>query len=84
MAKLNITMPDDLLAALDEYVTRNFTTRSGAITLMVNNYLTSQQAVASIRQISTILQQVAAGKELTEEEQMQLDGFSALSRILPK
>lgn len=84
MAKLNITMPDDLLVALDEYVTRNFTTRSGAITLMVNNYLTSQQAVASIRQISTILQQVAAGKELTEEEQMQLDGFSALARVLPK
>lgn len=84
MTKVSITMPDELLAALDEYADRNFTTRSGAITLMVNNYLTSRQMADSIRQISTALEQAAAGKELTEEQQMQLEGFTALARLLPK
>lgn len=84
MAKVTITMPDELLANLDEYADRNFTTRSGAITMMVNGYLTSRQLTSQLQQIANSLETVAAGQQLTEEEQQQLLGFSALSKMLPR
>ena len=72
------------LVRLDDYASEAYTTRSGAITMMVGNYLNSRQVVSSLQQITSALQSVADGKQLTEAEQQQLDSFVALSRILPK
>lgn len=84
MAKVTITMPDELLTSLDDYADRNFTTRSGAITMMVNGYLTSRQLTGQLAQIANALETVAAGQQLSEEEQQQLAGFAALSKLLPR
>ena len=84
MAKITITMPDELLENLDNYADSNFTTRSGAITMMVNGYLSSRQLTSSMKQMISSLETIAAGNQLTEEEQQQLDAFVALGKLLPK
>ena len=55
MAKVQITMPDELLAKLDDYADRNYTTRSGAITMMVNNYLVSRELTVQMQQVTDAL-----------------------------
>lgn len=84
MAKVTITMPDELLSTLDEYADRNYTTRSGAITSMVNSYLTSRQLTSSFGQVVSCLETLALGKQLSDEEQQQLSAFSALAKLMPK
>lgn len=84
MAKVTITMNDDLLAQLDEYADNNYLTRSGAISTFVNNGLQSRQMVGDIHKVSDAMQALAAGRDLTPDDQMALDAFVALSKMLPK
>lgn len=81
--KVQITMPDELLAKLDDYVDRNYTTRSGAITMMVNNYLVSRELAVQMQQVSDALGKMAAGAQLSDAEQQQLLGFQQLAKLLP-
>ena len=81
--KVQITMPDELLAKLDDYADRNYTTRSGAITMMVNNYLVSRELTVQIQQVSEALTKMAAGGQLSDAEQQRLLGFEQLSKMLP-
>lgn len=81
--KVQITMPDELLAKLDDYADRNYTTRSGAITMMVNNYLVSRELTVQIQQVSEALMKMAAGGQLSDAEQQKLLGFEQLSKMLP-
>lgn len=83
MAKVTITMPDELLSSLDEYADRTYTTRSGAITMMVNGYLTSRQLTSNLSQIVHCLETLSEGKQLSDEEQQQLSAFVSLSKLLP-
>lgn len=82
MAKVTITMPDDLLQELDEYADKTYTTRSGAITLMVNDYLTSRKITSGMTQVVNALERLAAGNKLSDEEREQLAGLSALAKLM--
>lgn len=84
MAKVTITMNDDLLAQLDEYADNNYLTRSGAISNFVNSGLQSRQMVGDIHKVSDAMQALAAGRDLSPDDQMALDAFVALSKMLPK
>lgn len=80
--KVQISMPDELLKKLDDYADQNYTTRSGAITMMVNNYLVSRQLSVQMQQVTDALTKMAAGGQLSEAEQQQLLGFQQLSKSL--
>ena len=84
MAKAQITMPDELLAKLDDYADRNYTTRSGAITMMVNNYLVSRELTVQMQQVTDALCKMAAGGQLSEAEQQQLLAFEQVAKMLPE
>ena len=81
--KVQITMPDELLAKLDDYADRNYTSRSGAITMMVNNYLVSRELTLQMQQVTEALTKMAAGGQLSEAEQQQLLGFEQMAKLLP-
>lgn len=83
MAKVNVSIPDELLDRLDEYADENFMSRSGAITMMVNQYLTSRELQIQIKSMTASLQKLASNIDLTEEEKMQLLGFEQLAKALP-
>lgn len=83
MAKVNITMQDELLAWVDEYADANYTSRSGAITMMVNQFKTSKEMAETIKEMNAAIQKLAAGTELTDEEKMQLLGFEQIAKALP-
>ena len=83
MAKVNVSLPDELLVRLDEYADDNFMSRSGAISMMVNQYLTSRELQAQIKLMSAALQKLSNNVELTDEEKMQLLGFEQIAKALP-
>lgn len=80
MAKVNISLPDELLVRLDDYADGNYMSRSGAITMMVNQFLASREMQAQIKSMSASLQKLANNVELTEEEQKQLLAFEQLAK----
>lgn len=83
MAKVNITMQDELLAWVDDFADANFTSRSGAITMMVNQFKVSHEMAETMKQVTSSLQKIANGADLTDEERLQLLGFEQLAKVLP-
>lgn len=83
MAKVNITMQDELLAWVDAYAKDNFTSRSGAITMMVSQYKASREMAATIKELNVAIQKLALQENVTEEEKLQLLAFEQLAKSLP-
>ena len=83
MAKVNITMQDELLAWVDAYAEDNFTSRSGAITMMVAQYKASREMAATIKELNAAIQKLALLENVTEEEKLQLLAFEQLAKSLP-
>lgn len=82
--KLSISMPDELLKKLDDYADANYTTRSGAITMMVNSYLDSREMTKQLGAMTEMLQKLnVRGELLSEDESKALEAFQYLSTLLP-
>lgn len=80
MAKVNISIPDELLQRLDEYADSNYQSRSGAISMMVNQYLLGQQLQGQMGVLVDSMKKIADGNNLSEEDVKALTGLEALMK----
>lgn len=79
--KLQIAMPPAVAARMDEYCKRNQLTRSGFITMAVDNYLTAHAMVDALRELTLTVKHMAATGG-TEDEHKQLDHILELIEIM--
>lgn len=82
MAKINISINDDLLKKVDDYADRNYTTRSGTIALALTQLVNQDEILASIKSMSVAMSKIATTGTVDEETQKQLESFQALSNML--
>ena len=85
MAKVAISIPDDLLFSIDTYTKNNFQTRSGFISMCCTQFLQSIELQRVIGAMSDAMQRVAA---LAEEGQIdeaalrEIEQFSQVAKVL--
>lgn len=78
MAKVNISIPDELLVQLEEYAEKNFLSRSGAITMMVNQYLTAQAMTEQMRTLAGAIRKASEQAPLTADEDERLKAIEMI------
>ena len=78
MAKVNISIPDELLTQLDNFAEKNFLSRSGAITMMVNQFLTAQAMTEQMKNLSGAIRKASEQVPLTPEEESKLNAIELL------
>lgn len=82
MLKMGITMHEKLAERLDKYAEENFMTRSGVISLAVQNYLNAQELNSVFRELNSVLKEIAE-KELVDEDcQDRLDKLSEVIEMM--
>lgn len=79
--KINISIDDELLSRLDNYADTNYLTRSGLISIALNNYLTQKEAIASVKKLAIAFEQIASTGKLDEETMKQLSDFSKFANF---
>lgn len=82
MAKVQISIDDELLSRLDEYSDNHYMTRSGVIAYAVNNLLLQEEAQQLFRNISLAMKTIADTGTITDEQKKDLDDFQRLAVIL--
>lgn len=82
MAKVQISIDDDLLARLDAYSDSHYMTRSGVIAYAVNNILLQEEATQLFRNISLAMKKIADTGTITDEQKKELDDFQKLASVL--
>lgn len=76
MAKINITMNDGLLSELDALAKKNYSTRSGMISIALANYIQQQRISDGLISVAAALQRIADTGVLTDKDREDLETFT--------
>ena len=82
MAKISISINDDLLSRLDKSAAETYSSRSGFISQAVLQYLTSIEIPNIMSNMYVVMQKIADNNEIDEETKRQLQDFQALAKAL--
>jgi len=81
--KIMISMDEDLIKKVDEYADRNYTTRSGVITLGVNNILFQDECNHALNKLALAMERIADNdNKIDSQSKKDLDDLKALARLL--
>lgn len=78
MAKVQISIDDDLLVKVDDYCKKNCITRSGFISMMCSQWLQKEELTKTLNLLQGAMLKVTEGKDLPPEQQQEIDDYMRL------
>ena len=81
MVKFQVSMDDELFAKIEDYADRNYTTRSGAISLACNQLVMTDEIQRAIRTMALAMKRIAESNEIDEQSKEDLRHFEYLAKI---
>lgn len=82
MAKVQISVDDELLKRIDNYSERNYLSRSGLFTLAASQFLNQSEVSSAIKDMAFCMRKIADTGSVDEETQKQLEDFERLAQLL--
>ena len=82
MAKVQITLDDELLRRVDTYADDNYMSRSGLLSLAATQFLNAADVSRAIKDLSLAFQKIAETGELDHETAKQLEDFERMAKYL--
>ena len=82
MAKINITLNDELLERADAEADKNYMTRSGFISLCVTKQLNEAEIVNAISRLSNAVDRIACEGSVDEDTLRELEDFQRFSNFI--
>lgn len=79
--KIQITVEEELLSRVDEYADEHYTSRSGAFALAADQLVSADEMKKVVKRVSLAMEGMAKGKELTKDQQEDLERFRVLSAL---
>lgn len=82
MAKVQITLDDELLKKVDDFANENFMTRSGLVSVAVNDYINAKEVGNLIKNMSIAVKKIAETGNIDDETMSQIEDFEKLTRLI--
>lgn len=82
MAKINISIDDELLERADKYTESLYTSRSGLISMALASFMNSQECILAIKDMSLAMRKIADTGIIDDETMQQLKDFEKMSQLL--
>lgn len=79
--KVGITIDDDLLRRADDYADKNYLSRSGLITVALNQYLTAQSVSDYMREITILMRKIADKGAVDHETMANLEDLERICKM---
>lgn len=80
--KVQITMDDVLARKLDDFANRNYTSRSGVVSLAVSQYLQADEVRQAIVCLSVAAQKIADTGTVDEDTLRQINDLAITCKVL--
>jgi metal-responsive CopG/Arc/MetJ family transcriptional regulator len=84
VAKFNISMDESLLAKIDKLADENFTSRSGFISMGMNEFVKQKEVVSAITGMADSLSHISQSSVLDDETKKELERFRTLAQYLSR
>lgn len=82
MAKINISLDDELVKRIENYADNNYMSRSGFISLACTTYLASADVLTAINTLSLAMKKIADTGQIDESTRAELEDFERLAKLL--
>jgi metal-responsive CopG/Arc/MetJ family transcriptional regulator len=82
MAKIQISINDDLLKRVDAYADHTYNTRSGTITLALSQLLNSDEVVRAISSMAVSMSKIADKGSFDDEAKKELEDIQRLASLV--
>ena len=82
MAKVQISIDNELLARIDKYADDNYMSRSGLISLATSQFLNQADTIQAIKELSACMRKIVANGTVDHETKEQLEEFEAFAKML--
>lgn len=82
MAKLNITINDDLLARAEKFAENQYMTKSGLVAVALREYLNAQELMPVLNSMKLAFDKIADSGELDEQTEKELDDMTRTVELL--
>lgn len=79
--RVNMNMPENLVARLDEYAKENYSSRSSVMCQACAQFLTAQEAKKMFNQMTLLLKKITDTETIDEETKKQLDEFESICKM---
>ena len=80
--KLGISLDDNLVARIDSYVSSNYISRSGLISLACTQFLNANEVVVAVKELSLAMRKIAESGSIDVDTRKKLEDFERLSQFL--
>lgn len=81
MAKVQISVDDELLNRIDNYSDKNYMSRSGFVTLSCSQYLNQAEVATAIKEVAFAMRKIADNGEIDDESRRQLEDFERFVQL---
>lgn len=82
MAKINISIDDNLLERLDKVADSNYMSRSGLISTACAQYINSNEVIVAIKDMALCMRKIADEGIVDHETMEQLEDFERVCKLL--
>lgn len=82
MAKVQVSIDDKLLARIDDYADNNYISRSGLISMGMNEYLNSKEVMLLVKNIGIAVQKIADQGSVDDETMQEIEDFEKLCKLV--
>lgn len=82
MAKINISIDDNLLERLDKVADSNYMSRSGLISTACAQYINSNEVIVAIKDMALCMRKIADEGTVDHETMEQLEDFERVCKLL--
>lgn len=82
MAKVQISIDDELMQKVDAYIEKNYMSRSGFFAMLANQHFQALQVTDSLKDITLSIRKVADTNEIDDETQKKLEDFERLTKLV--
>lgn len=82
MAKINISLDDNLLERMDRYAEDNYMSRSGLVSISVAQYLNANEVMTLVKDMSLAMRKIADSGTIDSETEQKLEDFERISKML--
>jgi len=82
MAKVQISIDDDLLTKVDKLADSMYMSRSGFISYATSQVINSNAVMLAITEVSLALKKIADTGSISEDDKQQLDDFERIVKMI--
>lgn len=82
MAKISISIDDELLARVDEFAKHTYVTRSGCISLALAQMLTADEVKRALSSLAVTMAKISENGNIDEQDKKQLQEFTAIASLV--